>query len=87
MESLKDFLLNVKYICACYVASLVFDSVQPHGPEPARLLCLWDSPGKNTEVSYHALLQGIFPTQASSPHLLWSCNADEFFITEPPGKP
>ena len=26
-----------------------------------RLLCLWDSPGKNTGVGYHFLLQGIFP--------------------------
>ena len=28
---------------------------------PTRLL--WDSPGKNTRVGYHSLLQGIFPTQ------------------------
>ena len=28
-----------------------------------RLLCPWDSPGKNTGVGYHAFLQGIFPTQ------------------------
>ena len=28
-----------------------------------------DSPGKNTEVSCHALLQGIFPTQGSNPGL------------------
>ena len=27
------------------------------------LLCPWDSPGKNTEVGCHFLLQGIFPTQ------------------------
>ena len=26
-----------------------------------------DSPGKNTGVGYHALLQGIFPTQGSNP--------------------
>ena len=26
-------------------------------------LCSWDSPGKNTGVVCHALLQGIFPTQ------------------------
>jgi len=26
-------------------------------------LCPWDSPGKNTGVGCHALLQGIFPTQ------------------------
>ena len=29
---------------------------------PVRLLCLWNSPGKNTGVGYH-ILQGIFPTQ------------------------
>ena len=28
-----------------------------------RLLCSWDSLGKNTKVDCHALLQGIFPTQ------------------------
>ena len=30
---------------------------------PARLLCLWDSPGKNTGAGCLALLQGIFLTQ------------------------
>ena len=33
-----------------------------------------DAPGKNTEVDYHALLQGIFPTQGSNPglpHCMW----------------
>ena len=29
-----------------------------------------DSPGKNTGVGWHALLQGIFPTQKSNPGLL-----------------
>ena len=33
-------------------------------------LCAWDSPGKNTGVGYHSLLQGIFPTQGSNPDLL-----------------
>ena len=33
------------------------DSVQPHRPQPTRLLCPWDSPGKNTGVGYHFLLQ------------------------------
>ena len=37
---------------------------------PARLLCPWDSPGKNTGVGFHFLLQGIFPTQGLSQHLL-----------------
>ena len=41
--------------------SVASDSLQPH--EPARLLCRWDSPGKNTRVGCHFLLQGIFPTR------------------------
>ena len=36
---------------------------QTYGLQPARLLCPWDSPVKNTGVSCHACLQGIFPTQ------------------------
>ena len=34
-----------------------------------RLLCPWDFPDKNTGVSCHFLLQGIFLTQGSNPHL------------------
>ena len=34
-----------------------------HGLYLARLLCPWNSPGQNTEVSSYSLLQGIFPTQ------------------------
>ena len=33
------------------------DSVRPHRRQPTRLLCLWDSPGKNTGVGCHVLLQ------------------------------
>ena len=33
------------------------DSVQPHSQQPTRLLCPWDSPGKNTGVGCHFLLQ------------------------------
>ena len=32
-------------------------SVRPHGLQPTRLLCPWDSPGKNTGVGCHFLLQ------------------------------
>ena len=39
----------------------------PHGLKPTRLLCPWDSPGKNTAVGCHFLLQGIFPTHGSNP--------------------
>ena len=53
-----------------WVTSVMSDSLQPHGLYPARLLCPWDSPGKNTRVDCHTLLQGIFLTQGSYPHLL-----------------
>ena len=33
------------------------DSVWPHRQQPTRLLCPWDSPGKNTGVGCHFLLQ------------------------------
>ena len=39
------------------------------GLQPTRLLYLWDSPGKNTRVGCHFLLQGIFPAQGSNPYL------------------
>ena len=35
-----------------------------------RLLCPWDSPGKDTGVGSYSLLQGIFLTQGLSAHLL-----------------
>ena len=43
--------------------SLLPESLQPYGLQPANLLCPWSSPGKNTGVGCHFLLQGIFPTQ------------------------
>ena len=46
--------------CMCAVASVVSSSLQSHRLEPARLLSPWDSPGGNTGVGCHALLQGIF---------------------------
>ena len=37
------------------------DSLQPHALQPARLLSPWDSPGRNTRVGCHFLLQGNLP--------------------------
>ena len=42
---------------AWLVTSVVSDSLRPNGPWPTRLLCPWDSPGKNTGVGCHFLLQ------------------------------
>ena len=44
------------YIC-CYVTSVVSNSVRHHRRQPTRLPRPWDSPGKNTGVCCHFLLQ------------------------------
>ena len=36
----------------------------------SRLLCPWNSPGKNTGVGSHFLVQGLFQTQGLDPDLL-----------------
>ena len=38
-------------------ASVVSDSVRSHRRQPTRLLRPWDSPGKNTQMGCHFLLQ------------------------------
>ena len=38
--------------------------------QPIWLLCPWDYPSRNTQVSCHFLLQGIFLTQGLNPWLL-----------------
>ena len=72
--------------CACSAASVASNSLQLYGLQPTRLLCPWDSPGKNTGVGCHALLQGTFPTQRLNPRLLYLLHRQEGALP-PPGKP
>ena len=44
------------------VARLCLMLLRSHGLKPAKLLCPWNSPDKNTGVGCHSLLQGIFLT-------------------------
>ena len=62
--------------------------VLSHSVMSTRLICPWDSPGKNTEVDCHALLQGFFPTLGSKLHLLHllHCQASSLPLV-PSGKP
>ena len=50
---------SAQTICCCEVTSVVSDSVQPHRRQPTRLPHPWDSPGKNTGVGCHFLLQSM----------------------------
>ena len=72
----------------CRVASVVSDSLWPCGLQPSRLLCPWDSLGKNTGVSCHTLFQGLFPTQGLNPRLLHLLHLQAGSLPlVPPGKP
>ena len=54
-------------VCVCVSCSVMSDSLRPHGLQPARLLRPWNSPGNNTGVGCHFLLQGIFLTHGLNP--------------------
>ena len=63
--------LQESRVHACILShSVVFNVLQHFGLEPAKLLCPWDFPGKNTGVGSHFLLRGIFPAQGSHLRLL-----------------
>ena len=64
--------LNITVYIGCMhlVAQLCLPLCDPIDCSPSGFSALGDSPGKNSGVGYHALLQGIFPTQGSNPSLL-----------------
>ena len=61
---------TVKVYLYSVSCSTMSDSLRPHGLQPTMLLCPQNSPGKNTGVDSHSILQGIFPTQGLNPGLL-----------------
>ena len=81
----------MKYICVCVyiyiyiyiythlcVSAQLCPTLRPPGLQPTRLLCPWDSLGKNTGVGCHFFLQRIFLTQESNPRLCVSCTDTGF---------
>ena len=70
----SEYYFSSKFIlhnqcCAVLNCSVVANSLWPHGQRAWRTTVHGDSPGKNTGVGHHALLQVIFPTQGSNPGL------------------
>ena len=67
--------------------SEVSDSLRPHELQPTRLLCPWNSLGKNIEAGCHSLLHGDLPDPGIELLSLASpARAGGFFTTEPPRK-
>ena len=71
------FTVSLKYITFVSVqykvkaTQLCSTLCDPMGGSQVRLLCLWNSTGKNTAMGCHSLRLGIFPTQGSNPGLLY----------------
>ena len=55
--TLKQVDIVMGCCCCCWVTSVVSDSVRPQRQQPTRRSRPWDSPGKNTGVGCHFLLQ------------------------------
>ena len=58
-ELFSRFWVHCCCCCCCQVAAVVSDFVWPHRWQPTRLPHPWDSPGKDTGVGCHCLLQCI----------------------------
>ena len=69
-EYIRSNFEDMYLCCAMLSRSVMFDSFRPFGPYSAWFLCPWDFSGKNTGVGCCFLLQGIFLTLGSNPHLL-----------------
>ena len=54
---MTDVHQDYSFLAAAAVASVMSNSVQSHRQQPTRLCHPWDSPGKNTGVGCHFLLQ------------------------------
>ena len=71
--------LDVFCIMLTLSCSVMSNFLWTHELQPARLLCPWNFPGKNTGVGCHFLLQGLFLTHRSNLHFLhlmhWQVNS------------
>ena len=74
------------WVCLWWVVSVRAAFLRLHGLELVRLLCPWDSPGKNTGVGCHAF-QGIFLTLGLKLSLRQILYCRWILYHQTPGKP
>ena len=85
-SGLSCLFVFLSHMCVLHAKSL--QSYPTLWTVASRFLCPWDSPCKNTGVDCRSLLQGIFPTQGSNPHLSRPpALAGRSFSILPHGKP
>jgi len=68
-----------------FSGQVLSNCLQLHGQQPTRILCPWDSPGKNTGVGCCFLLQRIFLTQGLNPGLP-HCRQTHYCLSQGTGK-
>ena len=85
---IKHVLSSTICLCVCESLELCPTLYNPMDRSLPGSSVQCDSPGKNTAMGCHALLQGIFPTQGSKLHVLclWHWLADSLPLA-PPGEP
>ena len=84
LESVVCLLKSYDFV-VCVSHSVISDSLWLHELYPTRLLCPWTSPGRNTGVGCHSLLQGDLPDSGIEP--ISSALAGGFLTAELPRKP
>ena len=77
------FLCILQALMVVLSCSVMSHSLRPHRLQSTRLLCPWNSPGKNTGVGSHSLLQGGLRNPRIKPRRI----AGGFFTAELPGSP
>ena len=70
-----------------YHCPVLIDPLQPHELQTSRLLYPWNSPGKNTGMGCHFLLQQIYLIRDQISVSSVPCTGSRFFNTELPGNP
>ena len=87
-RNVREKMSTVLTHCACKLNHFSCVQLFATPEDPTRFLCPWDSPGKNTGVGCHDLLQGISLTQGLNPHLLCLLHRQVSSLPlVPPGKP
>ena len=67
LQGVLVFLSKTHMFSLLESCSVMSNCLQPHGLQPAKFLCPWNSLGQNTGVGSHSLLQGVFPWPCSKP--------------------